>query len=224
MSDTAISTPQPPVSALATLGEQIAARLGDAVIGWAIAFDELNVEVERERIVEVMTALRDDFRFQQLIDLAGVDFPDRSRRFDVVYHLLSVTTNLRVRVRVTTDEATPVPSIIPVYICADWYEREAFDMYGILFADHPDLRRLLTDYGFTGHPLRKDFPMTGYTEVRWDEEQKRVVYEPVRMTQEFRQFDFLSPWEGAKYVLPGDEKAAVAMAPGAPAPAPQAKG
>ncbi len=224
MTDTVISTPQPPVNALFALGEAIKATFGEAILGFNMAFDELNVDVERERIVEVLTGLRDQFRFQQMIDLAGVDYPDRDRRFDVVYHLLSVTSNLRVRLRVTTDEATPVPSIIKVYPCADWYEREAFDMYGILFSDHPDLRRLLTDYGFTGHPLRKDFPMTGYTEVRWDEEQKRVVYEPVRMTQEFRQFDFLSPWEGAKYVLPGDEKAGAAVAPGAPAPAPQAKG
>ena len=148
--------------------------------------------------------------FQQLLDVCGVDFPDRRERFEVVYHLLSMTRNARVRVKVTTDEATPVPSVVSVYPSADWFEREAFDMYGVLFSDHPDMRRILTDYGFQGHPLRKDFPMTGYVEVRYDEEQKRVVYEPVKLTQEFRSFDFLSPWEGAEYptdVLPGDEKA-----------------
>jgi NADH-quinone oxidoreductase subunit C len=192
---------------LSALGDAIRAKLGDAVTGMDIAFGELTLLAERERIVDVMRALRDDFAFQQMVDLCGVDWPDRARRFDAVYHLLSMTRNLRVRVKITTDEEAPIPSITGVYPNADWYEREAFDLYGMLFSGHPDLRRILTDYGFTGHPLRKDFPMTGYVEVRWDEEQKRVVYEPVKLVQEFRQFDFLSPWEGAEYVLPGDEKA-----------------
>jgi NADH-quinone oxidoreductase subunit C len=194
---------------LKTLGEAAKARFAGGVSDYVLAFDELTLLVERERIVEVMTGLRDEpeFRFHQLVDLCGVDYPDRALRFDVVYHLLSLSKNLRVRVKVQTDEGTPVSTITSVYPNADWYEREAFDLLGILFANHPDLRRLLTDYGFTGHPLRRDFPMTGYVEPWWDEEQKRVVYQPVRMVQEFRKFDFLSPWEGAKYVLPGDEKA-----------------
>jgi NADH-quinone oxidoreductase subunit C len=157
----------------------------------------------------VMTALRDDpaFRFEVLIDICGVDYPARPERFDVVYHLLSPRKNLRIRVKVTTDEDRPVPSIVDVHPSANWFEREAYDMYGILFSGHPDLRRLLTDYGFEGYPLRKDFPLTGYVEVRYDDAQKRVVYEPVRLNQEFRSFDFESPWEGTDYVLPGDEKA-----------------
>lgn len=198
--------------ALAALGEEIRAACGEMVIGVKVAFGELTVDARRDDIVAVLTRLRDDFGFQQLVDLCGADYPERAKRFDVVYHLLSLTRNLRLRVKVTTDEVQPAPSAIPVYPNASWFEREAFDLYGILFSDHPDLRRLLTDYGFEGHPLRKDFPMTGYVEVRWDEEQRRVVYEPVKLTQEFRQFDFLSPWEGAEYarwsgVLPGDEKA-----------------
>lgn len=190
-------------SALTPLGTEMVAALG---VQAQVAFGELTLVCERERIVEVLTALRDRFGFQQLVDLCGVDFPDRAERFEVVYHLLSLTRNVRIRVKVTTDEQQPVPSVIEVYPNANWFEREAFDMYGMLFSDHPDLRRLLTDYGFQGHPLRKDFPMTGYVEVRYDDEQKRVVYEPVKLTQEFRQFDFMSPWEGADYVLPGDEK------------------
>ena len=194
---------------LGTLGRAIQKAGGKAVTGWSVAFGELSIEVRRDDVVAVMTKLRDQFEFQQLTDLAGVDYPERAERFDVVYHLLSLTKNLRVRVRVMTDERAAVPSVTGVYPAADWFEREAFDMYGMLFSDHPDLRRLLTDYGFQGYPLRKDFPMTGYVEVRYDEEQKRVVYEPVRLQQEFREFDFLSPWEGADYpapVLPGDEK------------------
>ena len=194
-------------TALTPLGAEMVAALG---VEAQVAYGELTLAVARERIVEVMTALRDRFGFQQLIDLCGVDYPDRAERFEVVYHLLSLTRNARVRVKLTTDEVQPVPSAIPVYPAADWFEREAFDMYGMLFSGHPDLRRLLTDYGFQGHPLRKDFPMTGYVEVRYDEEQKRVVYEPVKLAQEYRNFDFLSPWEGAEYpapVLPGDEKA-----------------
>jgi NADH-quinone oxidoreductase subunit C len=168
--------------------------------------------------VDVLTKLRDDAacRFEILIDICGVDYPARPNRFDVVYHLLSVRKNQRLRLKLETDEATPVPSVISVFPAANWYEREAYDMYGILFSNHPDLRRLLTDYGFEGYPLRKDFPLTGYKEVRYDDEQKRVVYEPVRLTQEFRNFDFESPWEGVEYVLPGDEKAATGGGGGGP--------
>jgi NADH-quinone oxidoreductase subunit C len=157
----------------------------------------------------VLRALRDDAscRFEQLVDICGVDYPEREKRFDLVYHLLSPRKNQRLRIKCEIDDATPVPSVVELYPVANWYEREAYDMYGILFSGHPDLRRILTDYGFQGFPLRKDFPLTGYVEVRYDDAQKRVVYEPVRLTQEFRSFDFLSPWEGTQYVLPGDEKA-----------------
>ena len=194
---------------LQALGEAIRARMPDAVTAVEFAYGDLQLEVQAARVRDLMRMLRDDpaFQFQQMMDLCGADYPDRPLRFDVVYHLLSLTLNHRVRVKVQTDEDTPVPSVIPVYPLADWFEREAFDMYGITFADHPDLRRILTDYGFQGHPLRKDFPLTGYTEVRWDDELKRVVYEPVQLPQAFRTWDFLSPWEGADYVLPGDEKA-----------------
>ncbi|MBX7247648.1 MAG: NADH-quinone oxidoreductase subunit C [Caulobacteraceae bacterium] len=198
---------------LIALGKAVSKAAGKGVVHEAVvAHGELNVTVAREQIGPFLTLLRDDpeFRFQQLVDLTCVDYPERTQRFDVVYHLLSLVKNVRIRVKLATDEQTPVPSIIPVHPCADWFEREAFDMYGVMFQGHPDLRRLLTDYGFEGHPLRKDFPMTGYVEVRWDEQQKRVVYEPVELRQEFRQFDFLSPWEGAEYPirpLPGDEKA-----------------
>lgn len=194
-------------AALTPLGAEMVGALG---VEAQVAFGELTLVAPRERIVEVLTALRDQFGFQQLLDLCGVDYPDRKERFEVVYHLLSMTRNARLRVKVSTDETQPVPSVISAYPAANWFEREAYDMYGMLFSGHPDLRRLLTDYGFEGHPLRKDFPMTGYVEVRYDEEQRRVVYEPVKLTQEFRTFDFLSPWEGAEYpapVLPGDEKA-----------------
>ena len=173
------------------------------------AFGEVTVGVAADKIVEVLGMLRDDARcqFEQLMDIAGVDYPERAQRFEVVYHLLSPRLNQRLRVRIAADEATQVPSAIPVFPNADWYEREAYDMYGILFSGHPDLRRLLTDYGFQGHPLRKDFPLTGYVEVRYDDEKKRVVYEPVKLTQDFRSFDFESPWEGTTYNIPGDEKA-----------------
>ena len=194
-------------AALTPLGAEMVAELDVAA---EVAFGELTLVAERDKIVQVLTDLRDRFGFQQLLDVCGADYPDREERFEVVYHLLSMTRNARVRVKLTTDEVQPVPSAVGVFPCADWFEREAFDMYGVLFEGHPDLRRLLTDYGFQGHPLRKDFPMTGYVEVRYDEEQKRVVYEPVKLTQEFRNFDFLSPWEGAEYpldILPGDEKA-----------------
>ena len=190
------------------LGDKILAKAKGAVTAASMAFGELNIEARADKIVSVLTLLRDDkdFQFQQLIELCGVDYPQRALRFDVVYHLLSLTKNVRIRVKVQTDEDTAVPSVASVYPNADWCEREAFDMYGIFFSGHPDLRRILTDYGFHGHPLRKDFPMSGYVEVRYDDSLKRVVYEPVKMT-EFRAFDFLSPWEGAQYALPGDEKA-----------------
>lgn len=191
------------------IAEQILASLGGAVREHHSHFGELTVTVARDGIVKAMTALRDDPRylFEVLIDICGVDYPARPERFDVVYHLLSPRRNLRLRVKVTTDEDHPVPSLVDVFPAANWFEREAYDMYGILFSGHPDLRRLLTDYGFEGYPLRKDFPLTGYVEVRYDDAQKRVVYEPVRLNQEFRSFDFESPWEGTNYVLPGDEKA-----------------
>jgi len=194
---------------LATLGRTIAAALPNAVAGYAVAFRELSLTVNARDIVAVMRFLRDDPRcqFWNIIDITAVDWPSRERRFDVVYHLLSPKQNLRVRVKLETDETTPVPSIIEVYPGADWYEREVFDLYGVIFTGHPDMRRLLTDYGFEGHPLRKDFPLTGFVEVRYDDQEKRVLYEPVRLNQEFRNFDFLSPWEGADYPLPGDEKA-----------------
>ncbi len=193
----------------ADLEAAVKAALGNAVVEAKIAFGEVTVVVPRQRIVEVLTKLRDDaaLQFEVLIDICGVDYPQRANRFDVVYHLLSPRKNLRLRVKVETDEDSAVPSSIPAFPAANWYEREAYDMYGILFSNHPDLRRLLTDYGFEGYPLRKDFPLTGYKEVRYDDEQKRVVYEPVKLTQDFRQFDFESPWEGVQYVLPGDEKA-----------------
>lgn len=194
---------------LQELGEHIAASLGDKVIDWKITFGELTMTLAAGSIVESIRFLRDDIRcqFVNLIDICGVDWPAREKRFDVVYHFLSPKQNQRIRVKISADEVTPVPSIMPVFPSADWFEREAYDMYGMLFSGHPDLRRLLTDYGFDGHPLRKDFPLTGFVEVRYDDEQKRVVYEPVRLNQEFRNFDFLSPWEGTDYVLPGDEKA-----------------
>ncbi|MGX6648054.1 NADH-quinone oxidoreductase subunit C [Maricaulaceae bacterium MS644] len=194
---------------LQELGEHIAAALDEDVKGFEIAVGELTVEIHRDRVVKVMRFLRDDpvCRFTTLVDICGVDWPSRSDRFDVVYHLLSMHHNQRVRVILTTDEDTPVASVTDVWPAANWFEREAFDMYGVLFDNHPDLRRILTDYGFHGFPLRKDFPLTGFMQVVYDEEQKRVVYEPVTLVQEYREFDFLSPWEGAKYVLPGDEKA-----------------
>ena len=195
--------------ALKDLGDYVAEALPQEVLGTEIEFDELMVRVRRDAIVKVLTFLRDDVncRFQQLMDLCGVDYPEREKRFEVVYNLLSLTHNMRVRVKVETDEETPVPSVSGVFSAATWWEREAWDLFGIYFSEHPDLRRIMTDYGFDGHPLRKDFPLTGYVEVRYDDEQKRVVYEPVKLTQEFRTFDFLSPWEGVQGVLPGDEKA-----------------
>ncbi|POR55438.1 NADH-quinone oxidoreductase subunit C [Bosea psychrotolerans] len=197
------------MSDLLALGEDIKAALPGAVTEAVVAFDELTVHAEAASIVQVLRVLRDDprFRFVNFTDIAGADYIEREKRFDVVYHLLSPRHNHRIRVKVQTDEATPVPSVIEIFPAANWYEREAYDFYGILFSGHPDLRRILTDYGFEGYPLRKDFPLTGFVEVRYDDEQKRVVYEPVKLNQEFRNFDFLSPWEGTDYVLPGDEKA-----------------
>ncbi|NVJ71119.1 MAG: NADH-quinone oxidoreductase subunit C [Alphaproteobacteria bacterium] len=195
--------------ALKSLGDHIATSLENEVISTSVAFGELTVVARAEHVQKVLTFLRDDQEcmFKQLTDLCGADYPERIRRFDVVYHLLSVQLNQRIRVKVETDADTPVPSAIDVFPAANWYEREAWDMYGIFFADHPDLRRMLTDYGFQGHPLRKDFPLTGFVECRYSEEEKRIVYEPVKLKQEFRNFDFMSPWESAQYVLPGDEKA-----------------
>lgn len=192
------------------LKDHIQGKLGDAVNAIDIVHGEMTIQARRAEIVNVISFLRDDSlcKFATLIDVCGADYPTRERRFDVVYHMLSMPHNHRVRVKVMTDEDSPVSSIASLFPNADWYEREAFDMYGIVFAEHPDLRRILTDYGFEGHPLRKDFPLSGFVEVRYDEERKSVVYEPVNLPQEYRSFDFMSPWEGAKYVLPGDEKSA----------------
>jgi len=192
---------------LRAIGEKFMAASPGATLARTEAFDELTLEVEPARVIEALTWLRDDpsAQFVSIIDISGVDFPEREKRFDIVYHLLSPKMNRRVRVKVATDEDTPVASATAVYPGADWYEREIYDLFGVLFLGHPDLRRLLTDYGFDGHPLRKDFPMTGFMEVRYDDQEKRVRYEPVRLNQEFRAFDFLSPWEGPP--LPGDEKA-----------------
>ena len=194
--------------ALKELGAHIELKRPDCVVEWDIAFGELNVTVTPASLVAFVEFLKTDrtCRFSSLVDITAVDYPSRGTRFDVVYHFLSMYQNHRIRVRVAAREDEMVPSIIDVHPSANWFEREVFDMFGILFSGHPDLRRILTDYGFRGHPLRKDFPTTGYTEVRYDEVQKRVVYEPVSLVQEYRQFDFMSPWEGAEYILPGDEK------------------
>jgi NADH-quinone oxidoreductase subunit C len=195
-------------SALDELGEDLVLRGEGRVLAAEVLRGELTLLVEPEQLPEVLALLRDDpaCRFTTLIDITAVDWPMRERRFDMVYHLLSMHANQRIRVKAAVAEDAMVPSVIGVYPSADWYEREVFDMYGVLFSGHPDLRRILTDYGFRGHPLRKDFPTTGYVELRYSEEAKRVVYEPVQLTQEYRQFDFMSPWEGADYILPGDEK------------------
>lgn len=189
---------------LQALGAEVATVAGTGVSA-TVDYGDLCLTAPAARILEVLGLLRDRFGFQQLTDLAGVDHPDQALRFDVVYQLLSFTRNVRLRVKVQTDEDTAVPSVTGLFPCAEWYERECFDMYGVFFSGHPDLRRILTDYGFHGHPLRKDFPMSGYVELRYDDELKRVVYEPVKSV-EFRNWDFMSPWEGASYVLPGDEK------------------
>jgi NADH-quinone oxidoreductase subunit C len=202
------------IETLDALGQEIVANGLGAIAGYSVTYGELTLTAPASRIVEALTTLRDhpNYQFHQLIDLCGVDYPERERRFDVVYHLLSLTKNHRLRVKVQTDEDTAVPTVTGVHPCADWFERECFDMYGVFFEGHPDLRRILTDYGFHGHPLRKDFPMSGYVELRYDDELKRVVYEPVKSV-EYRNWDFLSPWEGAEYVLPGDEKAPGAGGP-----------
>lgn len=195
--------------ALQDLSEYIAAALPQEVMTSELVLDELVFTVRASSVVKVMTFLRDDVncQFKQLMDVCGVDYPEDEQRLEVVYHLLSLTHNNRVRIKIRTDEETPVPSVTGVFSSASWFEREAWDLLGIFFSDHPDLRRIMTDYGFEGHPLRKDFPLTGYVELRYDDEKKRVVYEPVKLTQDFRSFDFLSPWEGMDRVLPGDEKA-----------------
>ena len=194
--------------ALNELGQHIAARRPECVLSWDVSHDELNMDIAPANIEDFVEFLKVDrnCRFSTLVDLTAVDYPGRSKRFDVVYHFLSMYRNQRIRLRVGIREDEMVHSITSVHPSANWFEREVFDMFGILFSGHPDLRRILTDYGFRGHPLRKDFPTTGYTEVRYDEAQKRVVYEPVNLVQEYRQFDFMSPWEGAQYILPGDEK------------------
>ncbi len=212
-----MSSPAPRIAPREGIIDEVKAAIGDAFVEARDAVDEVSITVRRERIVEVLRTLRDGFEYQQLMEIAGVDYPERPERFEIVYHLLSLTKNHRIRVRVSTDEEMPVPSVTGLWPVAGWLEREVFDLYGVLFEGNPDLRRILTDYGFRGHPFRKDFPLTGYVEMRYSEEQKRVVYEPVRLAQDFRNFDFLSPWEGAQYILPGDEKAQP-EAPGAPTP------
>jgi len=197
-------------SALEELGQHVASVLPDQVVGISVAHNELMVTARAEQIVKVVTFLRDDpmCLFKVLVDICGTDYPERPKRFDVVYNLLSLVHNQRIRIKVEADDETPVLSITGVHNSANWFEREIWDMYGVMFSDHPDLRRLLTDYGFEGHPLRKDFPLTGFVETRYDNERKRVVYDPVKLSQEFRKFDFLSPWEGASNTpFPGDEKA-----------------
>ncbi|KQO70023.1 NADH-quinone oxidoreductase subunit C [Methylobacterium sp. Leaf88] len=202
------TAPESGVGALQRISDHVACALGPAIVSRTIAFGELTLVVQASDIVYALTYLRDDptCAFRCFIDICGADYPAREKRFDVVYHLLSLRHNSRIRLKVQTDDQTPVPSVIEVFPAANWFERETYDLYGILFSGHPDLRRLLTDYGFEGHPLRKDFPLTGFVEVRYDQDEARVVYEPVKLTQEFRNFDFLSPWEGTEYVLPGDEK------------------
>lgn len=195
--------------ALKQLLAHVEAGLENEVLSSRIANGELTITVPKEHIIRVLMFLKEDAEclFRSLMDISGADYPERHNRFDVVYHLLSHSLNQRIRIKVETDEETPVPSATGVFASAGWFEREIWDLYGVMFSGHPDLRRILTDYGFAGHPLRKDFPLTGYVEMRYSEEEKRVVYQPVKLTQDFRSFDFMSPWEGAKYILPGDEKA-----------------
>ena len=211
-----MGSPAPLVPAREGIIDAVKAAIGDAFLSAKDEVGEVSVHVARERVADVLRTLRDELEYQQLMEIAGVDYPSRPERFDVVYHLLSVTKNHRIRVRVTANEEDPVPTVTHIFPVAGWLEREVFDLFGVLFDGNPDLRRILTDYGFRGHPFRKDFPLTGYVEMRYSEEQKRVVYEPVRLSQDFRNFDFMSPWEGAEYILPGDEKAPAA--PGAPTP------
>ena len=214
-----MASPAPRIAPQEGLADALKAALGELMIAVKDAVGELSIDVRRQDVVEALRILRDDFAYQQLMEMAGVDYPEREERFEVVYHLLSLTRNHRIRVRVSTDEEKTVPSVTGLWPVAGWLEREIFDLYGVLFEGNPDLRRILTDYGFRGHPQRKDFPLTGYVEMRYSEEEKRVIYEPVRLAQDFRNFDFLSPWEGAAYILPGDEKSVtVPEAPGAPTP------
>jgi NADH-quinone oxidoreductase subunit C len=212
-----MASPAPLVAPREGIVDAVKAAIGDAFLSAREELDEVSIDVRRESISDVLRTLRDSLDYQQLMEIAGVDYPERAERFEVVYHLLSITKNHRLRVRVSTDEEQPVPTVTDVYPVAGWLEREVFDMYGVVFAGNGDLRRILTDYGFRGHPQRKDFPLTGYVELRYSEEQKRVVYEPVALAQDFRDFDFMSPWEGAEYIIPGDEKARP-EAPGAPTP------
>lgn len=214
-----MASPAPRIASNEGVIDAIKAELGDDVVEAKDAVGEISVTVRREALNDAMRTLRETpgLEYQQLMDIAGADYPGRPERFDVCYHLLSLTRNHRIRVRVTTDEERPVPSVTDIWPVAGWFEREVFDLYGVIFEGNPDLRRILTDYGFRGHPQRKDFPLTGYVEVRYSEEHKRVVYEPVELAQDFRSFDFMSPWEGAEYILPGDEKAEP-EAPGAPTP------
>jgi len=198
--------------------EAATAALGDVLLSAVESVGEIRLDVKRGGVVDALRILRDQLAYQQLMEIAGVDYPERPERFEVVYCLLSLTKNHRLRVHVSTDETKPVPSVTALWPVAGWLEREVYDMYGVLFEGNPDLRRILTDYGFEGHPQRKDFPLTGFVELRYSEEEKRVVYEPVKLAQDFRNFDFMSPWEGAEYILPGDEKAKVPEAPGAPTP------
>jgi NADH-quinone oxidoreductase subunit C len=218
-----MASPAPLIKAIDGVVDAVKSAIGPAFLSAQDLVDEVSITVARESVADVLRTLRDEFDYQQLMEIAGVDYPTRAERFDVCYHLLSVTKNHRLRIRVTTDERLPVPSVTGVYPSAGWLEREVFDMYGVLFSGHPDLRRILTDYGFTGHPFRKDFPLTGYVELRYSEEEKRVVYEPVTLAQDFRSFDFMSPWESAEYILPGDEKYVAPAPPPPPPPPPAAK-
>ncbi|MFL6788077.1 MAG: NADH-quinone oxidoreductase subunit C [Sphingomicrobium sp.] len=214
-----MNVPYPVIKPREGFADAYQAAIGGAFVALKEAVDELTFTVTRDGLVEACRLARDQFGYQQLMEIAAADYPERTERFEVNYHLLSVTENHRIRLKVSTDEATPVPSVTSLWPVAGWLEREVFDMYGVGFAGNPDLRRILTDYGFEGYPLRKDFPQTGYVELRYSEAEKRVIYEPVELPQDFRNFDFLMPWEGAEYRLPGDEKA-VPQAPGAPSPAP----
>ena len=213
-----MSAPHPKYASNEGVIEAARKALGKALVSAAETIGEVRLDVKRESLVDAMRILRDELAYQQLMEIAGVDYPDRPERFEVVYCLLSLTRNHRLRVHVSTDEVKPVPSVTSLWPVAGWLEREVYDMYGVLFEGNQDLRRILTDYGFQGHPQRKDFPLTGFVELRYSEEEKRVVYEPVTLAQDFRNFDFMSPWEGAEYILPGDEKAKAPEAPGAPTP------
>lgn len=207
----------PRIATIDGIAQEIETLLGSMLIETVDHADELTFTVQRDALAQAMTLLRDQAQYQQLMEVAGIDYPERAERFEVAYHLLSVTRNHRIRIKVSTDEDMPVPTVTHLWPVAGWLEREVFDMYGVVFDGNTDLRRILTDYGFKGYPQRKDFPLTGYVELRYSEEDKRVVYEPVKLAQDFRSFDFMSPWEGAEYILPGDEKAP--QAPGAPTPA-----